>query len=736
MDAAEARLCRDTLTLRDLSRSMPDRGYWGTALRFTLQCDALAAMDPSGPLVVRMAKAYAAMLAQIEVLIEPLHRLAGHFAKEKVQADWSFPPVTKGDAFRPAFAFTPAVRAELDELAAVGIQPAGGSGPSGHHNPHYEAALRRGLSALADEADAAAAKLGDPQRQAASQAMAIALRGVIHFAHRHAERAEELAVSADAPRAAQLRRMAESLRRVPAAPPATFFDALQGLWLTYMAAGMSEWPSSNSWGCVDRYLFPFYQADIAAGTLTRDEARELVAHFLLKAGTTAEGQSLTLGGGADAANDLTRLFLEVVAELRMPEPVISFRMDEAVAEPTLEAAVAVAAAGTGQPSFYGDRMCRAMFTTRRVWDEDFARLSLNSCMGVIVSGAEISDMWASVTVLPLALELAISRGCTANGKVAASLAALCPARYDTFEDLWGAYERITAHMVAVAARKYRQEVAYFGRWWPNPMLSALLDDCAARGLDRFEGGPRYHSAIMEAFGWANTSDAFVAIEELVFRRGAVELPAMLAAAREDFAGREDLLNDIRQCPKYGNKDARADAMARRVLESFCTAVESQRQAGDTIEFLPSLHTLSSHVHTGQGMAATLDGRRRGAALNKQLGPSVWAVRNGPTGVLGSATHMPIERLTGGQALDISVPHSMLIDAGGRGRFKALLRAYFAMGGSHLQVNTASPAELRAAQEKPAEHGDLIVRIGGYSTYFNRLNRACQDDLIARIEAGV
>ncbi len=742
-------LTERTLSLRDKAPWRKDAGYWGAANRERLHAAAFTASDASLPYMVRMAHAFAGMLAGLDIQILDEDLIAGHFAEKREPDDHAArPPGMNGcDTFakdiRPRFAYTPEVQAQLDALAQAGAPAAGGCGPYGHSNLNYAAVLQRGLEALAAETDTAAAAHGDPDRRAASTAMAIALRGAIAFAQRHADHLEKLAQAAPPQRAAELRRMAESLRRVPANPAESFFDALQSAWFAYMVGSMSEWASSNSWGCVDRYLLPYYRADISAGRLTQPQAAELIAHFLIKAGTCGEGQSLTLGGSREP-NELTELFLRVVEVVRLAEPVISYRVHRATSEDELDAAVAISATGTGQPSFYGDETLQAMFDTRGVRAQDRGRLSLNSCMGVIVSGAEISDMWASITMMPVALELAISRG-RRDGKTVEPFASMCPPRYESFEQLLAAYDAIVAHMVAVAARKYRQELAYFARWMPNPFMSALLDDCRTRGLDRFAGGPRYHTAIMEAFGWANVGDSLVAIEELVFGRGEVDLDTLWRAAADDYASHAPLLAKILDCPKYGNGDEQADAMSARVLSAFADSVMSQRHADASplsgrnwegyIEFLPSLHTLQSHIHAGKGNVATLDGRRRGQALNKQLGPSVWAVRKGPTAVLSSAARMPIARLTGGQALDISVPHAM-VAAEGRQKFKALVRAFLAMGGSHLQVNTASPAELRAAQKDPSQYGHIAVRVGGYSTYFNWLSREAQDDMIARIEAGV
>jgi len=377
-----------------------------------------------------------------------------------------------------------------------------------------------------------------------------------------------------------------------------------------------------------------------------------------------------------------------------------------------------------------------MLTARGVPPVDLARLSINSCMGVVVSGAELDDMWAVVLLLPLALEVAVAGGRAPDGTPLPAFASCCRETYHSFNELFEAYLRTSASTLECLAARYRQAAAYRAQYYPNPLLSGLLDACRTRGLDRLAGGPRYHSAVVEGFGWANVSDALVAIETLVFQRGVVTLPQLLKAARADYVGHEELRRMVGDCPKYGNDHPIAETMARRVLEAFIAAVNAQNGTGDHVAFRASLHTLNHHVTMGACAPVGLDGRRYGAPLNKQLGPSIWAALSGPTAVLASAARLPVDALPGGQALDISLPAGMLDDAAGRARFLALLRGYFSLGGADLQVNTLSPAMLRAAQDDPAAYPNLIVRVAGYSEYFHKLARPVQDDLITRFEAGL
>ncbi len=361
-------------------------GYRDAARRDVLALRQVNLQDPPVP---RRARGFAAgLLAHIDVLIGDDVLLAGAFAPAPppdAQARWEAErQALQAQLAVPGMAFTPELVPELTALhQSAGPNPWFGNVGQGHSNINFVRVLECGLEAMAADADAAQTMWAerDPERAATLTAMATVLRGVIAFAERHADAAEAQAATSTPERAAELRRISASCRRAPGQPAESFFDAVQAVWLVYLALGMSESPSANSLGCVDRYLYPYFARDLAAGRITLDEAEELTAHFLLKCGCYAEGQSLTLGGqnadGTDAVNDLTRLFFRVIPRLGLPEPIISVRIHDGMRADDLDAVVAITAAGHGNPSYYYEPRCRAMLATRNVAVKDRDRLAIN-----------------------------------------------------------------------------------------------------------------------------------------------------------------------------------------------------------------------------------------------------------------------------------------------------------------------------------------------------------------------
>ncbi|MEI6503650.1 MAG: pyruvate formate lyase family protein, partial [Armatimonadota bacterium] len=306
--------------------------------------------------------------------------------------------------------------------------------------------------------------------------------------------------------------------------------------------------------------------------------------------------------------------------------------------------------------------------------------------------------------------------------------------YASFDELYAQWEAYLAELTGYLVARQAEATQWVGQERPNPFFSALTADCIERGLDRAVGGVRYHGLTVEGFGWANLADALTSIKQLVFDEGRYTLAELTVAAQADFAGHEGLLADLRDCPKYGNADVEADALAARVTATFAALVTAHNH--DNLYYLPSYHTLNVHVYAGAKLPASLDGRRAGQPLGKNAGPLPENRRGPLTALLLSASAIDQRALSGGQALDISVDPKLLADAEDRRKLQALLLTYFARGGLQIQVNGLGAEELREAIAEPHTHRDLIVRIAGYSARFVDLGLPVQEEMVQRFEVGL
>jgi formate C-acetyltransferase len=265
---------------------------------------------------------------------------------------------------------------------------------------------------------------------------------------------------------------------------------------------------------------------------------------------------------------------------------------------------------------------------------------------------------------------------------------------------------------------------------PAPFLSVLVDDCIPNARDYNAGGARYNNTYIQGVGIGTITDSLAAIEHVVFQEKRVSLAALVAALDRDFKGDEALrARLLRKAPKYGNDDDRADAIMRRVFETFFGSVDGRRSSRGghyRIQMLPT----TCHVYFGAKTGATADGRLAGRPLSEGISPVQGADRLGPTAVFRSAAKMDHLR-TGGTLLNMKFTPAVLAGDAGVERLLHLVRAYFGMMGHHVQFNVVDAATLRDAQERPEEHRGLIVRVAGYSDYFCDLSTTLQEEIISR-----
>jgi formate C-acetyltransferase len=228
------------------------------------------------------------------------------------------------------------------------------------------------------------------------------------------------------------------------------------------------------------------------------------------------------------------------------------------------------------------------------------------------------------------------------------------------------------------------------------------------------------------------ADALTALKYHIFDIRSMSMAELLAALQDDFVGHERTLQTLLyKTPKYGNDEDYADGVMRAVFEAYFEAIEGRRNTkGGTyhVNLLPT----TCHVYFGSVVGATPDGRKAGIPLSEGISPVQGADRHGPTAVLRSAAKMDHAR-TGGTLLNQKLTPQLLKDDTSLDKLVHLVRTYFKLDGHHIQFNVVDAATLRAAQEHPEQHRNLIVRVAGYSDYFCDLGRELQDEIIARTE---
>lgn len=583
------------------------------------------------------------------------------------------------------------------------------------------------------------------------EAMRIAAEALIHFAERHATRLDELAEQEKDPqRAGELRKMAAVCRRVPAHAPTTFHEVLQHYWFVHLGVvtELNPWDSFNP-GRLDQHLYPYYKAETQAGTLNREEAVELLESFWVKfnnhpsppkIGITAQESStytdfclINVGGlrpdGTDAVNEMSYILLDVIEEMRLLQPSSMVQLSKLNPDAFIQRALKITKTGFGQPSIFNTDAIVQELMGQGKSAEDARNGGASGCVESGAFGTE-SYVLCGYFNLPKILELTLHNGFDTRTQKQIGLMTGEPDSFKSYDDFLKAYKAQVEHFVRIKIEGSNRIESIFMEHMPTPFLSLIIDDCVSKGLDYIRGGARYNTNYIQGVGMGTITDSLTAIRKEVYDDKAISLSALVDALVDDFKNNDELLYRVLyQTPKYGNDDLVADRNLRDVFEIYHAAVtgnQSPRGATYRINLLPT----TCHVYFGSVMHAGPDGRRHAMPVSEGISPVQGADRLGPTAVLKSAARIDHLR-TGGTLLNQKFSPDFFEDDTAISKVSSLVRSYFRMDGHHIQFNVVSAATLRDAQQHPERYRNLIVRVAGYSDYFNDLGIELQNEIIER-----
>ncbi len=572
------------------------------------------------------------------------------------------------------------------------------------------------------------------------------------FAARFAALArDEAASTSDPARSAELAAIAEACERVPWLPPRTFAEALQALWFTQNAAIISYGAGSGiTPGRVDQLLWPYYEADLAAGTLTRADALRLVEELIIKLNNNvviwpnlggvslnhlgSDVENITIGGvdrlGGDATNALSTLFIEAIENTNLATTA-SFRVSRASPAAYVQRVVAMHRR-TNAPAFLNDETAIAALVRDGYVLEDARDYCLVGCVEPSGNGDTFGATGGTKVYFPTALDLVMNRGRTTFFGRRDGADTGDPDAFATFDAVLAAFYQQLEAMVGWVADATNLRDQIWAERFHNPLLSATIDGCIEHARDMTAGGARYNFGAVGGGGLGTVVDSLAAIRALVFEARTVTMRQLRRALASNFRGHEALRQQLLGAPRFGNDNAHVDAIARDLVARF-SAMVAARSTATGGHYKASLISYGLNVYEGALEPATPDGRRAGEPLSNSMSPSNGAERRGPTAALNSLARIDHTHIGYGNSVNLRLPALLLGSDKGLASVAHLVRGYFQKGGFHVQFNAVDSATLRAAQARPADYADLIVRVSGYSAYFTRLGRAIQDDLIGRTE---
>lgn len=612
---------------------------------------------------------------------------------------------------------------------------------------------RRGLLDFRAEIDRRLEGSCEPDQAEELRAMRVCIDAVIRFAERHAELAERLAEQEPDPaRRGELLRIAANCRRVPAHAPRDLWEALQMYWFIHLGVitEYNTWDSFNP-GRLDQHLWPFYERGLAEGTLTEEQARELLQAFWVKfnnqpappkVGVTAQESGtytdfclINVGGvkpdGSDAVNPMTYLILDVIEEMRLLQPSSMVQISKKNPDRYIDRALHIVRTGFGQPSLFNtDAILQELLRQGK----DIVDARCGGASGCVEAGAFGKEAYilTGYLSLPKVLEIALNDGVDPLTGKRLGPSTGDPRSFETFDELFAAFETQLRHFVDVKIRGNDAIERLYAEHLPAPFLSVLVDDCIAKGKDYHAGGARYNTSYIQGVGLGTITDSLAAIRCHVYQKRTLSMGELLQALATDFEDNERLrLLLVNRSPKYGNDDEEADELMRRVFEAAFRCIDgrpNQRGGRYGLDLLPT----TSHVYFGKKMGASADGRKAHTPLSEGVSPVQGADRKGPTAVIRSVAKIDHVR-TGGTLLNQKFTPDLLRNDEGIAKLRQLVRTYFSLDGHHIQFNVVSAETLRAAQKDPESYRGLIVRVAGYSDYFHDIGPELQEEIIRRTE---
>lgn len=596
--------------------------------------------------------------------------------------------------------------------------------------------------------------LNDPQaadKAEALKAMAISCDAAIIFAERHAELAEKMAAGVTEPqRRAELARIAETCRRVPARAPRDFQEALQMYWFVHLGTvtELNGWDAMSP-GHLDQHLAPFYEQGLIDGSLDREAAKELLQCFWIKfnnqpappkvgvtakeSGTYNDFANVNLAGlkrdGSDGVNAVSYILLEVLDELHLLQPQANVQISHKTPNRFLKAACRVIRNGHGYPSvFNADEVVMEQIRLGKTL-EDAREGGTSGCIETGSFGKEAFILTGYLNV-PKILEVALNNGTDPLTGRQVGPQSGDPGAIESFDELYAAFEAQLRYTVDLKIRVNNYIERMFAAYAPAPFLSVAIRDCIKNGRDYYDGGPRYNTNYIQCCGIGTVTDSLSAIKKHVFEDGRVTLAHLLRALRRNFENEEALrLTLFNKTPFYGNDDDVADAIMQRVYDSLFRTIDGKPNTKGSEYHLNMLST-TCHVYFGRMLGASANGRLAGLSISDGTSPSHGADRNGPTAVIKSLGKMDQVK-SGGTLLNQRFLPGVLEGEAGIDGMAHLIRSYFNMNGHHIQFNVVDSATLLRAQEAPDEYRNLLVRVAGYSDYFVDLDQDHQEEIIAR-----
>lgn len=530
-----------------------------------------------------------------------------------------------------------------------------------------------------------------------------------------------------------------NLQKVPFLPAENFYEAVQSLWFTFAFVRLcGNWPGI---GRIDWLLGDYLKKDLAAGVLTLDEAREILAHFFVKgcewicggvygSGDAQHYQNIVLAGvdenGDEVTNEVTYLVLDIIEEFGISDFPTTVRINRNTDEKLLTRVAEVLRFGGGVLAVYNEELIIESLVDYGYSLCEARKFANDGCWEMQVPG-KTYFIYSALDALHL-LQNQTLKGYDGT------------AGYDTFEALFAQFVADLGENVQAFGDGLRQSfvdtsVATKNWKWkptvPCTVISLFEQGCIEKGLSYLEGGPVYNMVSLHIGGLPDAVNSLYAIKKLVYDDKVATFGELMAALKNNWAGYEPLRQHaLTQYAYFGNDNDEVDAIAARMIDAFADACDGLD--GYTGYMTPAgVSTFGRQIEWAPHRLATASGRKANEILSGNFSPTPGTDKEGATAIIKSYCKADLKRTVSGAALDIKLLPSAVNHKDGVQTLVALIRGFVALGGCFMQPDIADTALLKAAQEHPEDYQNLSVRVSGWNARFVTLNKEWQDMIIAQ-----
>ncbi len=477
-------------------------------------------------------------------------------------------------------------------------------------------------------------------------------------------------------------------------------------------------------GRYDQYMKPYFEASVKNGA-TYDEILEITEMFFISMNLDTDiyggvqqgdnGQSLVLGGcdedGNDAFNDLSEICLQASEDLKVIDPKINLRVNKNTPLSLYERGTRLTKQGLGFPQYSNDDIVIPGLVKLGYDIKDARNYAVAACWEFIISGCGADYPNIGVMNFPLAVERATKKLESCKD----------------FEE----FKALVKEEIEFIANE-QMEMYNQGVYMPDPLLSAFVSPCLETGIDIGRGGAKYNNFGIHGTGIANAADAMEAINEKVFIKKEITAKELITALDANFEGHEDLRRKLADCPKMGNNIESVDDKAAYVMKCFADAVNNKPNHRGGV-YRAGTGSAMEYLWSASKVGATADGRRAKEAYGSSYSPALTTRLNGPLSAVQSFAKQDLVNLCNGGPFTIEIHDTVFRNEEGEKKVAMLVKSFIDLGGHQIQINAINRDTLLDAQAHPEKYPNLIVRVWGWSGYFNELDIDYQNHVIRRTE---